>query len=90
MFTFVSGAQGCFLFAFGLSVELVGAKRKTLIGNLIQAPFAFGEAFVALFAMGIRENHDALALGVLTFNKKLQHCGLQRPFFRQINSHSSY
>ena len=55
MFTFVSGAQGCFLFAFGLSVELVGAKRKTLIGNLIQAPFAFGEAFVGLIAMGIRD-----------------------------------
>ena len=40
---------------FSLSVELVGAKRKTLIGNLFQAPFALGEAIVALIAMGIRD-----------------------------------
>ena len=38
---------------FSLSVELVGAKRKTLIGNLFQAPFAIGEAIVAL----IGKNH---------------------------------
>ena len=40
---------------FSLSVELVGAKRKTLIGNLFQAPFAIGESIVALIAMGIRD-----------------------------------
>ena len=43
------------MFAFGLSVELVGNKRKTLVGNLIQAPFALGEALVGLIAMGIRD-----------------------------------
>ena len=54
MFFFL-GAQGTFLISFGLSVELVGNKRKTLIGNLIQAPFAFGEAIVGLAAMGLSD-----------------------------------
>ena len=39
---------------FGLSVELVGNKRKTLVGNMIQTPFAIGEAILGLMAIGIR------------------------------------
>ena len=49
------GAQGTFLMSFALSVELVGSKRKTLVGNMIQVPFAIGEAIVGLVAIGIRE-----------------------------------
>ena len=52
---FFSGAQGVFLISFGLSVELVGSQRKTLVGNLIQVPFAFGESIMGLVAMGIRD-----------------------------------
>ncbi len=40
---------------FGLSVELVGRKRKTFIGNVIQVPFAIGESILGLLAMGIRD-----------------------------------
>lgn len=36
-------------------MELVGSKRKTLIGNLVQIPFAIGEAIVGLIAFGIRD-----------------------------------
>ena len=50
-----TGAQGCFLMTFSLSVELVGVKKKTLIGNLIQPPFAFGEVIVSLIAWAIRD-----------------------------------
>jgi hypothetical protein len=32
----ISGAQGTFLAVFGLSVELVGNRRKTLVGNATQ------------------------------------------------------
>jgi hypothetical protein len=44
-----------FLITFGLSVELVGNKRKTLVGNLAQGWFAVGEALVGVLALGIRE-----------------------------------
>jgi hypothetical protein len=37
-----------------LSVELVGSKRKTLVGNMIQVPFAIGESILGLVAYGIR------------------------------------
>ena len=49
------GGQGCYLMAFNLSVELVGAKSKTLIGILIGVPFALGEAIVGFIALGIRD-----------------------------------
>ena len=48
------GSQGAFLIPFGLSVELVGSKRKTLVGNMIQVPFAIGESILGLVAYGIR------------------------------------
>ena len=53
-YSLILGSQGIFLIAFGLSVELVGSKRKTLVGNMIQVPFAIGESIIGLVAMGIR------------------------------------
>ena len=47
---FITGAQGTFLITFGLSVELVGNERKTLVGNLTQGWFAIGEALVGCLA----------------------------------------
>ena len=35
-------------------MELVGSKRKTLVGNMIQVPFAIGESILGLVAYGIR------------------------------------
>ena len=49
------GAQGTFLITFGLSVELVGNERKTLVGNLTQGWFAIGEALVGAIAYAIRD-----------------------------------
>lgn len=49
------GAQGTFLIPFSLSVELVGSKKKTLVGNMVQAPFAIGEAILGLLAYAIRD-----------------------------------
>ena len=44
------------MIAFGLSVELVGNKRKTFIGNIIGVPFAIGESILGLVAMaGIKD-----------------------------------
>jgi hypothetical protein len=44
----IIGAQGTFLITFGLSVELVGNERKTLVGNCTQGWFAVGEALVSM------------------------------------------
>ena len=44
----IVGAQGTFLITFGLSVELVGNERKTLVGNCTQGWFAVGEALVSM------------------------------------------
>ena len=41
--------------AFNLSIELVGPKKKTMIGILIQAPFAIGEVIVSFTAWMIRD-----------------------------------
>ena len=43
------------MITFGLSVELVGNKRKTLVGNLTQGWFAIGEALVGALAFAIRD-----------------------------------
>ena len=51
----IPGAQGTFLITFGLSVELVGNQRKTLVGNLTQGWFAIGEALVGVLAYAIRD-----------------------------------
>ena len=53
---YISGAQGNYLIAFGLSVELVGNKRKTFVGNIIGVPFAIGESILGLVAMaGVKD-----------------------------------
>ena len=36
-------------------MELVGSQRKTLVGNMIQVPFAIGQAILGLVAIGIRD-----------------------------------
>ena len=41
--------------AFSLSIELVGRKKKTMVGILIQAPFAIGEVIVSFTAWMIRD-----------------------------------
>ena len=44
------------MIAFGLSVELVGNKRKTFVGNIIGVPFAIGESILGLVAMaGVKD-----------------------------------
>jgi hypothetical protein len=48
MLLLIIGAQGTFLITFGLSVELVGNERKTLVGNCTQGWFAVGEALVLM------------------------------------------
>ena len=52
---FITGAQGTFLITFGLSVELVGNERKTLVGNLTQGWFAIGEALVGCLAFAFTD-----------------------------------
>ena len=47
--------MGMFLIPFNLSVELVGNKQKTFVGNMIQIPFAIGEALVSCIAIGLRD-----------------------------------
>jgi len=49
------GAMGVFLVPYTLSVELVGSKYKTLIGCVIQIPFAIGEAIDGLVAWPLDE-----------------------------------
>ena len=44
-----------FLIPFNLSVELVGNKQKTFVGNMVQVPFAIGEALVSCIAIGLRD-----------------------------------
>ena len=46
-----SGAMGLFLVAYTMTVEMVGPKWKTFVGNATQIPFAIGEAIVSLIAM---------------------------------------
>ena len=41
---------------FSLSVELVGVKKKTMVANIYQVPFAIGEALVAVIAMCFRDH----------------------------------
>ena len=47
--------MGTFLVPYSLSVELVGTKHKTLVGCLIQIPFAIGESIVGLVAMAFQD-----------------------------------
>ena len=47
--------MGTFLVPYSLSVELVGSKYKTLVGCLIQIPFAIGESIVGLVAMAFQD-----------------------------------
>ena len=47
--------MGTFLVPYSLSVELVGSKHKTLVGCLIQIPFAIGESIVGLVAMAFQD-----------------------------------
>eukprot|EP00095_Tigriopus_kingsejongensis_P002623 maker-scaffold290_size220039-snap-gene-0.6 protein:Tk02623 transcript:maker-scaffold290_size220039-snap-gene-0.6-mRNA-1 annotation:"solute carrier family 22 member 15-like" len=49
------GAMGTFLVPYNLTVELSGARTKTLIGNLSQIPFAVGECLVVLIAYFFRD-----------------------------------
>ena len=51
----LSGAMGVFLVPYTLSVELVGSKYITLIGCIIQIPFAIGEAIDGLVAWPLDE-----------------------------------
>ena len=41
--------------AFSLSIELVGRKKKTMIGVLVQTPFSIGEVIVSFTAWMIRD-----------------------------------
>ena len=45
------GAIGMYLITFTMTVEMVGPKWKTFMGNAFWFPFAIGEALVSLLAM---------------------------------------
>ncbi len=49
------GDQGTFLTVFGLSIELVGSKRKTLVGNMTLVPYSIGECIFVLFALKFKQ-----------------------------------
>ena len=42
--------MGLFMIGFNMTVEMVGPKWKTFVGNAFQIPFAIGEAIVSLIA----------------------------------------
>ena len=46
-----TGSMGLFLTTFTMTVEMVGPKWKTFMGNALQIPFAIGEVIVSLIAM---------------------------------------
>ncbi len=57
MYRFLSGVghTGCFMSAFGLSVEYTGPRHRVLFGCLIEVPFAVGGLVVGLLSWaGIR------------------------------------
>ena len=45
------GSMGLFLTTFTMTVEMVGPKWKTFMGNALQIPFAIGEVIVSIIAM---------------------------------------
>ena len=63
------GNNGLFMVAFGLAVELVGQKYKTLVGMLFNVPYSLGEvALGAVAAAGVRNWRNLhIAFGVPAF-----------------------
>ena len=49
------GAVGCFLISFVLATEFVGTNYRTLVGILIEVPFAIGELYLIFLAYFIRD-----------------------------------
>jgi len=63
------GNNGLFMVAFGLAVELVGQKYKTLVGMLFNVPYSLGEvALGAAAAAGVRNWRNLhIAFGIPAF-----------------------
>jgi OCT family organic cation transporter-like MFS transporter 4/5 len=47
--------MGLMMLPFSISVEVCGTFTKTAFGNMIQAPFAVGEAIISVIAMLVRD-----------------------------------
>lgn len=59
--------MGMFIVPFVITVEIVGDETKTLWGNLIQVPFAIGEALVSTIAIGVHEYKTFLLVTSVPF-----------------------
>ena len=52
---FFAGSMGIFMGPFTLVVETIGQKWMTPVGILFQTPFAIGEIYIGLIAMGVKD-----------------------------------
>ena len=43
------------LIPFGMTIEIVGTKYKTLFGLLYKVPFSLGEVIIGLLALGVKD-----------------------------------
>ena len=49
------GGVGCFLIPFVWVTEFVGTNYRTLVGIIIEIPFALGELYLVMLAYFIRD-----------------------------------
>ena len=74
------GAQGMFLGAFAMAVEVVGSKERvpflpwvswqTMLGVMIQAPFAIGMALLTLYASFISSWFTLQVTFIIMYRRK--------------------